>query len=100
VLAEPPFTVESSPLLWDLRVLLLIVVCVYAFFKFTWAFSPLRLLPGAGRLRADGAAAFAYAAPSIQERFGMPELHGRSRHRLGSDTRAACSAFPRPAGRP
>ncbi|HYZ27002.1 MAG TPA: DUF599 family protein [Geminicoccaceae bacterium] len=38
VLAELPFAAESSPLLWDLKVLLLIVVFVYAFFKFTWAF--------------------------------------------------------------
>jgi uncharacterized membrane protein len=38
VLAELPFAVESSPVLWDLKVLLLIVVFVYAFFKFTWAF--------------------------------------------------------------
>ncbi len=37
VLAELPFTVRTSPLLWDLKVLLLIVVFVYAFFKFTWA---------------------------------------------------------------
>jgi uncharacterized membrane protein len=38
VLAELPFAVESSPVLWDLKVLLLILVFVYAFFKFTWAF--------------------------------------------------------------
>jgi uncharacterized membrane protein len=38
VLAELPFAVQSSTLLWDLKVLLLIVLFVYAFFKFTWAF--------------------------------------------------------------
>jgi uncharacterized membrane protein len=38
VLAELPFAVEARPLLWDLKVLLLIVLFVYAFFKFTWAF--------------------------------------------------------------
>ena len=38
VLAELPFAVESPPLLWDLKVLLLVVLFVYAFFKFTWAF--------------------------------------------------------------
>jgi uncharacterized membrane protein len=38
VLAELPFAVESRPLLWDLKVLLLVVLFVYAFFKFTWAF--------------------------------------------------------------
>jgi uncharacterized membrane protein len=38
VLQELPFTVESSPVIWDLKVFLLIIVFVYAFFKFTWAF--------------------------------------------------------------
>ena len=38
VLAELPFAVESRALLWDLKVLLLVVLFVYAFFKFTWAF--------------------------------------------------------------
>ena len=38
VLAELPFAVDSPPLLWDLKVLLLVVLFVYAFFKFTWAF--------------------------------------------------------------
>ena len=38
VLAALPFAVTSSILLWDLKVLLLIVVFVYAFFKFTWAY--------------------------------------------------------------
>lgn len=38
VLAELPFAVESSRALWDAKVLLLILLFVYAFFKFTWAF--------------------------------------------------------------
>ena len=38
VLSELPFAVDPSPLLWDLKVLLLIGLFVYAFFKFTWAF--------------------------------------------------------------
>ena len=38
VLAELPFAVASSRLLWNSKVLLLIVLFVYAFFKFTWAF--------------------------------------------------------------
>lgn len=38
VLRELPFTAEGSTVLWDLKVLLLIAVFVYAFFKFTWAF--------------------------------------------------------------
>lgn len=38
VLGELPFAVDASPLLWDLKVLLLVVVFVYSFFKFTWAY--------------------------------------------------------------
>lgn len=38
MLRELPFTIESSTVLWDLKVLLLIGIFVYAFFKFTWAF--------------------------------------------------------------
>jgi uncharacterized membrane protein len=38
VLAALPFAVASPPQLWELKVLLLIVLFVYAFFKFSWAF--------------------------------------------------------------
>jgi uncharacterized membrane protein len=38
VLAELPLAVDSRALLWDLKVLLLVILFVYAFFKFTWAF--------------------------------------------------------------
>ena len=38
VLRELPFVPETPALLWDLKVLLLVVIFVYAFFKFTWAF--------------------------------------------------------------
>jgi uncharacterized membrane protein len=37
VLRELPFAVDASPLLWEIKVLLLMVLFVYAFFKFTWA---------------------------------------------------------------
>ena len=33
-----PFVARASPLLWEIKVLLLISVFVYAFFKFAWAF--------------------------------------------------------------
>lgn len=33
-----PFVARASPLLWEIKVLLLIGVFVYAFFKFAWAF--------------------------------------------------------------
>lgn len=38
VLRDLPFAAESPPVLWDAKVLLLILVFAYAFFKFTWAF--------------------------------------------------------------
>lgn len=38
VFAELPLAIASSAPLWDAKVLLLIVLFVYAFFKFTWAF--------------------------------------------------------------
>jgi len=37
IAAEIPFAERSSPLVWDLKILLLIVIFVYAFFKFTWS---------------------------------------------------------------
>jgi uncharacterized membrane protein len=38
VLADLPVATEGPPQLWDLKVLLLIVLFVYAFFKFSWAY--------------------------------------------------------------
>ena len=38
-----------APLLWDLKVLLLVVLFVYAFFKFTWAFRHYNYCPDPGR---------------------------------------------------
>lgn len=37
VVAEIPFAEHTSPLVWDLKILLMIVIFVYAFFKFTWS---------------------------------------------------------------
>ncbi len=38
ILAELPFAVPSIKAVWHAKVLLLIVIFVYAFFKFAWAF--------------------------------------------------------------
>jgi uncharacterized membrane protein len=38
VLGELPFAAQAPPLLWDLKILLLVVIFVYSFFKFTWAY--------------------------------------------------------------
>jgi len=37
VVAELPFAVQASHRLWDMKILLLVGVFVYAFFKFSWA---------------------------------------------------------------
>jgi uncharacterized membrane protein len=37
VIASVPFAAQSPPRVWEAKVLLLVVVFVYAFFKFTWA---------------------------------------------------------------
>lgn len=37
VISGLPFTVRTSPEMWQLKVLFLIVIFVYAFFKFTWS---------------------------------------------------------------
>jgi uncharacterized membrane protein len=38
ILDRIPFAEHASPIAWDLKVLVLMVVFVYAFFKFAWAF--------------------------------------------------------------
>ena len=37
VVDELPFAAPVSPVLWDLKVILMIVIFTYAFFKFTWS---------------------------------------------------------------
>ncbi len=37
IIAEIPFAEDSGPLIWHLKILLMIVIFVYAFFKFTWS---------------------------------------------------------------
>jgi uncharacterized membrane protein len=38
VLSHLPYVSKATPLLWDIKVMLLIGIFVYAFFKFAWAF--------------------------------------------------------------
>lgn len=37
ILRELPFATDTPPLLWDIKLALLLVLFVFAFFKFTWA---------------------------------------------------------------
>jgi uncharacterized membrane protein len=53
VIADVPFATASSALLWEVKVALLIVIFVFAFFKFTWSlrqFNYLVVLIGAAPL--------------------------------------------------
>ncbi len=56
LLRELPFAVQPSPVLWDLKLLLLMVVFAYAFFKFTWAlrhFNYCAIVVGSAPLRGE-----------------------------------------------
>ncbi len=56
VLEDIPFAVQTSRNVWELKVLLLITIFVYAFFKFTWSFRLLKysgILIGAAPLRSE-----------------------------------------------
>ncbi len=37
-LARIPYAVQSSPVLWEIKIVLLMAIFVFAFFKFAWAF--------------------------------------------------------------
>jgi uncharacterized membrane protein len=59
VLADLPLVAAASVRLWELKVLLLIVTFVYAFFKFTWAlrqFNYVAIMIGAAPLPGQGTA--------------------------------------------
>jgi uncharacterized membrane protein len=56
VLEDIPFAIEHSRDIWELKVLLLIMIFVYAFFKFAWSFRLLKysgILIGAAPLRSE-----------------------------------------------
>jgi uncharacterized membrane protein len=56
VLADIPFAIKHSRGTWELKVLLLITIFVYAFFKFAWSFRLLKysvILIGATPLRSE-----------------------------------------------
>ena len=38
ILDRLPFSAHGAPMLWDVKVIVLMIVFVYAFFKFAWAF--------------------------------------------------------------
>ncbi len=72
VIRHIPFAEAVAPVVWDLKVLLLVLVFVYAFFKFTWSlrqFNYLAIVLGAAPSRtAPGADAFARRAAEVATR--------------------------------
>ncbi len=63
-IADLPFAVSASRLAWELKILLMVTVFVYAFFKFAWAFrltNYFAVLIGAAPTRIEGEAARGYA---------------------------------------
>ncbi len=74
VIRHIPFAQPVAPVVWDLKVLLLVLVFVYAFFKFTWAlrqFNYLAVVLGAApRPEVPGAGAFADRAAEVATRAG------------------------------
>jgi uncharacterized membrane protein len=62
LVGELPFAADTPPVLWDLKLLLLLVLFVFAFFKFTWAvrhFNYCAIMLGAApvQVASDGEAA-------------------------------------------
>ncbi len=74
VIRHIPFAEQVAPLVWDLKVLLLVLVFVYAFFKFTWSlrqFNYLAVVLGAAPApTVPGAGAFAHRAAEVATRAG------------------------------
>lgn len=64
ILGPLPFTAATSPFLWELKILLLVTIMVFAFFKFAWAFRLFNycsVLIGAAPVEADSPRAEALA---------------------------------------
>lgn len=81
VFAELPFTAPFSLWLWEMKVLMLIYIFVYAFFKFTWSawqYNALSIVVGAAP--APDAPA-ADAARYVEAASGMAGLAGESFNR-------------------
>lgn len=75
VLAELPLAVQTGAVLWDVKVALLIVIFVFAFFKFTWSlrqFNYLLMLIGAAPL--SGRIGWAEGEPYIRRAARMGDL--------------------------
>lgn len=75
VIAQIPFATMSPPMVWEAKVLLLVLVFVYAFFKFTWAlrqFNYVAIVLGAApppsEAEAPGARSFAAHAARLASR--------------------------------
>ncbi len=74
VIRHIPFAEQVPPVVWDLKVLLLVLVFVYAFFKFTWSlrqFNYLAIVLGAvPQPGTSGAGTFSRRAAEVATRAG------------------------------
>ncbi len=74
VIRHIPFAEQVPPVVWDLKVLLLVLVFVYAFFKFTWSlrqFNYLAIVLGAvPQPGVSGAGSFSRRAAEVATRAG------------------------------
>jgi uncharacterized membrane protein len=78
VLADIPFAIKHSRGTWELKVLLLITIFVYAFFKFAWSFRLLKysaILIGATPLRSEIDAKAEDFARRIAELISLEAVH-------------------------
>ncbi len=67
ILGRLPFAAPVSPVAWDFKVLLLMAVFVYAFFKFAWAFRLAHyalIMVGSTPIRGTTSEAFAEGTPT------------------------------------
>ena len=85
VLQNLPFAVSANPTLWEIKVLLLLVIFIYAFFKFAWCY---RLYNYCSVM--IGAAPLDCEQNSENERFAdhIAKLHGLAASHFNSGLRA------------
>jgi len=77
ILAAVPFAKSSSPFLWEIKIFLLMIIFIYAFFKYTWS---LRLY--------NYASIFVAAAPAHNERIGEHNsIAGKGSYLVGNAAR-------------
>lgn len=100
VVTELPFTARATPVVWELKVVLMMLIFVHGFFKFAWAmrqFNYCSLLIGAAPIAPDageGNRNYAVAAARVASLAAKHFNHGMRAYYFGM---AALSWFVHPA---